>query len=76
MFHTRPADVDESQQPGEAPGVLDLGPQVTLPWGKYGALVFKWDHDMLVQNKARGNSFWFQFGVPFSYLHHPRAFKN
>ena len=52
---------------------FDLGPQITLPWGKHGGLVFKWDHDMLVQNKVRGNAFWFQFGIPFSYLHHPGA---
>ncbi len=52
---------------------LDLGPQVTFPWGKHGALVVKWDHDMLVQNKPRGNAFWFQFGIPFSYLHHPAS---
>lgn len=52
--------------------VLDLGPQVTFPWGRYGALVVKWDHDMLVQNRARGNGFWFQFGVPFGYFHHPQ----
>jgi hypothetical protein len=55
--------------------VFDLGPQVTLPWGKHGGLVFKWDHDMMVQNKTRGNAFWFQFGIPFSYLHHPGAEK-
>lgn len=54
---------------------LDLGPQITLPWGKHGGLVFKWDHDMLVQNKVRGNAFWFEFGIPFSYLHHPGAEK-
>jgi hypothetical protein len=53
--------------------VFDLGPQISLPWGKHGGLVFKWDHDMLVQNKTRGNAFWFQFGIPFSYLHHPGA---
>jgi hypothetical protein len=52
---------------------FDIGPQITLPWGKHGGLVFKWDHDMLVQNKVRGNAFWFQFGIPFSYLHHPAA---
>lgn len=49
---------------------FDIGPQVTLPWGKHGALVFKWDHDFLVQNKPRGNALWFQFGIPFGYLHH------
>jgi hypothetical protein len=46
---------------------LALGPQVTFPLGKHGALVVKWDHDMLVQNKPRGNAFWFQFGVPLSF---------
>lgn len=49
--------------------VLDIGPQVTFPMGHHGALVFKWDHDMLVQNKTRGNGFWFQFGMPWSYLY-------
>jgi hypothetical protein len=55
--------------------VFDLGPQITLPWGKHGGLVFKWDHDMMVQNKTRGNALWFQFGIPFSYLHHQGAEK-
>lgn len=69
-------NVDGSQSIGFKGRVLDLGPQVTLPWGKYGALVFKWNHDMLVQNRSRGNTFWFQFGIPFSYLHHPHASTN
>ncbi len=64
-------NADGTQSVGYKGRVLDLGPQVTLPWSKHGALVFKMDHDMLVQNKTRGNSFWFEFGVPFSYLHHP-----
>ncbi len=64
-------NADGTQSIGYKGRVLDLGPQVTLPWSKHGALVFKMDHDMLVQNKTRGNSFWFEFGVPFSYLHHP-----
>lgn len=66
-------NADGSQSVGYKGRVLDLGPQVTFPWGKHGALVFKWDHDMLVENKTRGNSYWFQFGIPFSYLHHSQA---
>jgi hypothetical protein len=62
-------NADGSQCVGYKGRVLDLGPQVTLPMGRHGALVMKWDHDMLVQNKPRGNGLWFQFGVPFSYLH-------
>ncbi len=68
-------NADGTQSIGYKGRVLDLGPQVTLPWSKHGALVFKMDHDMLVQNKTRGNSFWFEFGVPFSYLHHPPSEK-
>ena len=64
-------NADGTQSVGYKGRVLDLGPQVTLPWSKHGALIFKMDHDMLVQNKTRGNSYWFEFGVPFSYLHHP-----
>jgi hypothetical protein len=68
-------NADGTQSVGYKGRVMDLGPQVTLPWGKHGALVFKMDHDMLVQNKTRGNSYWFEFGVPFSYLHHPPSEK-
>ena len=68
-------NADGTQSIGYKGRVLDLGPQVTIPWSKHGALVFKMSHDMLVQNKTRGNSFWFQFGVPFSYLHHPASEK-
>jgi hypothetical protein len=64
-------NADGSQSLGYKGRVLDLGPQVTLPMGRFGALVMKWDHDMLVQNKPCGNGLWLQFGVPFSYLHHP-----
>jgi len=48
---------------------LDFGPQITLPIGKHGAAILKWDHDMLVQNKPQGNSFWLQIGVPFGLFH-------
>jgi hypothetical protein len=66
-------NADGTTSLGNKGRTFDLGPQITLPWGKHGGLVFKWDHDMLVQNKVRGNAFWFQFGIPFSYLHHPGA---
>jgi hypothetical protein len=64
------ANADGSTSLGNKGRVFDLGPQLMLPWGKHGAMLIKWDHDMLVQNKVRGNSFWFQFAIPFSYLHH------
>ena len=66
-------NVDGTPDVGFKGRALDIGPQVTLPWSKHGALVFKWDHDFLVENKPRGNALWFQFGIPFSYLHHPAA---
>jgi hypothetical protein len=64
-------NADGTQSVGYKGRVVDLGGQVTLPIGKHGGMAFKWDHDTLVQNKARGNAFWFQLGVPFTYLHHP-----
>jgi len=70
-----PKNADGTPDVGYKGRTFDIGPQVTLPWGKHGAIVMKWDHDMLVQNKARGNGFWFQFGIPFSYLHHPHSEK-
>jgi hypothetical protein len=63
-------NMDGTQSIGYKGRAFDVGPQVTFPWGKHGAIIVKWDHDMLVQNKTRGNAFWFQFGIPFSYLHH------
>ncbi len=63
-------NVDGSQCIGNKGRQMDLGPQVTFPWGRHGALVFKWNHDMLVENRARGNSLWFQFGIPFNLLRH------
>ncbi|MDR3762532.1 MAG: transporter [Acidobacteriota bacterium] len=66
-------NADGSQTVGYKGRVLDLGPQVTFPFGKKGGIAVKWTHDLLVENKTRGNSFWFQFSIPFSYLHHPAA---
>lgn len=41
-----------------------VGPQlrVNLP---HGGFAFKYERDTLVQNKPRGNAFWFQIAVPF-----------
>jgi hypothetical protein len=66
-------NADGSTSLGYKGRAFDLGPQVKLPWGKRGAMLFKWEHDMLVQNKIRGNTYWFQFGIPFSYLHPSRG---
>ena len=60
-------NADGTQSVGYKGRTLDLGPQVTFPLGKHCAVGVKWDHDMLVQNKPRGNSFWFQFGVPLRF---------
>ncbi len=43
---------------------LALGPQVRCPLGKRGAFALKYYRDTLVQNKPRGNAFWFQFSLP------------
>ena len=60
-------NADGTQSVGYKGRTWNLGPQVTFPLGKHGALVVKWDHDMLVQNRPRGNGLWFQFGVPLSF---------
>jgi hypothetical protein len=63
-------NADGTKSTGYKGRVLEIGPQATLPCGKYGVLIFKWNHDFLVQNKTRGNAFWFELGLPFSVLHH------
>jgi hypothetical protein len=63
-------NADGSRSTGFRGRTLDLGPQVSFPIGAHGGMAFKWDHDMLVQNKSQGNAFWFQFSVPFGYMHH------
>jgi len=46
---------------------LQIGPQVrvNIP---HGGFAFKYYRDTLVENKSRGNAFWFQIAVPFSGL--------
>jgi len=48
---------------------LQVGPQVRFPLGKHGGYAFKYFRDTLVQNKPRGNAFWFQIAVPLKFLH-------
>jgi hypothetical protein len=64
------SNADGTQSTGYKGREMEIGPQATFPLGKHGAIIVKWDHDTLVQNKPRGNAFWFELGVPFSYLHH------
>jgi len=33
----------------------------------------KWNHDVSAKNGPRGNAVWFELGIPFSYLHHPKT---
>ncbi len=43
---------------------LAVGPQLRFPLGKNGGFAVKYYRDTLVQNKPRGNAFWFQLSVP------------
>jgi hypothetical protein len=47
---------------------LQIGPQVRYAVGHHGGMAFKYYRDTLVQNKTRGNAFWFQIAVPFNGL--------
>ena len=47
---------------------LQIGPQVRFGLGKHGGFAFKYYRDTLVENKPRGNAFWFQIAVPFAQL--------
>jgi hypothetical protein len=49
---------------------LQIGPQVrvNIP---HGGFAFKYYRDTLVENKPRGNAFWFQIAVPFAGLSKP-----
>jgi len=43
---------------------LAVGPQLRFPLVKHGGFAVKYYRDTLVQNKPRGNAFWFQLSVP------------
>ena len=66
-------NADGSQSFGYKGQRLSLGPQVTFPVGSRGALLVKWNHDVSAKNGPRGNAVWFELGIPFSYLHHPKT---
>ena len=50
---------------------FDVGPEIRLHLGHL-ALIAKYQKDMAVQNRTRGNQFWIEFGVPFG---HPRVVR-
>ena len=43
---------------------LAVGPQLRFPLGKHGGFAVKYYRDTLVQNRPRGQAFWFQMSVP------------
>ena len=43
---------------------LAIGPEARFALGAHGAFAFKYFRDTLVENKACGNAFWFELGVP------------
>jgi hypothetical protein len=43
---------------------LAVGPQLRFPMGKHGGFAVKYYRDTLVENKPRGNAFWFQMSLP------------
>lgn len=45
---------------------LAVGPEVRMHLGAHGAFALKYFRDTLVENKPRGNYFWFELGVPLS----------
>jgi len=47
---------------------LAIGPQIRFHFGKV-PLIAKYTRDTLAQNRAVGNSFWVQFGVPVGHPH-------
>jgi hypothetical protein len=50
---------------------LAIGPQLRFDF-PHGGFAFKYYRDTLVQNQARGNTFWFQIAVPFNGLNSHR----
>ena len=51
---------------------FDVGPEVRYHLGHL-ALIVKYQKDTMVQNRTRGNQFWFELGVPFGHSHTVRA---
>jgi hypothetical protein len=51
---------------------FDAGPEIRCHLGPF-ALITKYQKDTLVQNKTRGNAFWFELGVPLGHTPAIRA---
>jgi len=49
---------------------LAIGTQARVFFGTHSAFAFKYYRDTLIQNKPRGNAFWFQLGVPLNFGKH------
>lgn len=47
---------------------LAIGPELRFFFGQHGAFALKYFRDTLVENKPRGNAFWFQLGIPVNLL--------
>jgi hypothetical protein len=43
-----------------------IGPEIRFKLGRHGGFALKYQRDTFVQNKPRGNAFWFQIGIPLS----------
>jgi hypothetical protein len=46
-----------------------VGPEFRFKFGPHSGFALKYQRDTLVQNRPRGNAFWFQFAVPLSLGH-------
>lgn len=46
---------------------LAIGPQLRVFFGAHSAFALKYYRDTLVENKPRGNAFWFQLGLPLHF---------
>ena len=44
---------------------LGIGPQLFYAIGKAGGVLFKYQHEFLVQNRPAGDRVWVQWAVPF-----------
>ena len=55
---------------------LAVGPEFRYFFGEHKAFAFKYTRDTLVQNKPRGNSFWFQLGIPLNFGKREQALSH
>ncbi len=61
--------VQDDTQGGQVVGdgnrgqAFGFGPLIRYDIG-HGGLLFKWQHEMAVENRTRGDRFWLQFAIP------------